>query len=125
MHVYADNVEIIFINGNESEKVFTMHSEELFSKLQKLAPDTAVEMGWLIAEWDPQGVIEQEILSLKGPVLDSTIQELREALETDTPQEGLIHSLLDRVKTILDDSDLVLSGGAAVGCGCLHTSRYS
>jgi len=124
MHVYGTN-KTVFITVNKPEKVPIMHSEELFNKLQKLAPDTAVEMGWLIAEWDPQGVIEQEILSLKGPVLDSTIQELREALETDTVQEVFIQSLLDRVKTILDDSDLVLSGGAAVGCGCLHTSRYS
>jgi hypothetical protein len=98
-----------------------MQPDEYERRLKKLAPNADMEIVWFIANWDPEGVIEQGRLSLKGPVLDISIGELRMILASDDPDRKHVRKLFEEIRQILEGGDVVLPGAAAVGCGCLHT----
>ena len=116
----------LFISDDQKRRVLDMDRQirQEFglpqNRVRDIGKQADRELLWLIVNWNPNGVIENGFVSLKGPQLRISIEEVRDKLQKDSPRAE-IECEIDRLLYLFIDG-AILSASAVVQCGIVHTS---
>ncbi len=84
----------------------------------KISPHTTS----ILIEWEIDKRIEENLFTVRGPVLTCAVKSLQDAIDNHHSTEEDLYKLMKRVDDVLFDDSVVLAPGDVMGCGVLHTS---